>query len=152
MSELSLNEGQEFHAGGKRFVIRGGVPVQEEKRGPLGGELVRFGSLKKGDRFALVFEKLTEQINKCVTPGFKESFNNDDVGVLDSDLVEINVPQQAQGRVMTAGEAARLPDIVGKRVNCVVSCVDTVGRPLCLDFADEDGMWISSEIKIEVLD
>lgn len=150
MSELSLNEGQEFYAGGKRFVIRDGAPVQEERRGPLGGELVRFEDLKKGDRFALVFEKLTEQINKCVTPGFKESFNNDDVGVLDSDLVEINVPQpRAKGLVMTAGEAAKLPDIVGKRVLLTVKGVNDCNE-YCLGISSED--WLHTSDVIEVLD
>lgn len=92
MSELSLNEGQEFYAGGKRFVIRGGAPVQEEKRGPLGGELVRFDSLKDGDLFFVQFKKAN---GSGASSLLMESAM---VQFWPLEPVEINVPQPPEKR------------------------------------------------------
>lgn len=147
MSDLNLNEGQEFYAGGKRFVIRGGVPVQEEKRGPLGGELVRFNQLEDGDIFYIKCTRSNWGSAKTLTDDqCVLSFN-----VLGDLPVEINVPQpQAKWRVMTAGEAARLPDIVGKRVLLTVDEVDE-GDVAPLTFSGGFS-WMGADDKIEVLD
>jgi len=144
MSNLELNEGQEFFIGGKRYVAKNGAPVQEEKRGPLGGELVRYDSLEPGRVFFAQFKKT----HFDHMPSGKTTDN--DYHFSASDLVEINVPQQAKGRVMTAGEAARLPDIVGKRVLMTVDCVDP-GFDYPLRLIGFSG-WMHQDKKIEVLD
>lgn len=165
MGDLNLNEGQEFHAGGKRLVIRGGVPVQVLiKKGALGGDVQRLGDLKwvKGERLYITGIMCDEQpknnnVHVAVDASNAAGFNF--IECPSNLIVEINVPQpQAKGRVMTAGEAARLPDIVGKRVMVegVVKMVEKdsfYGLPLQLSFFIGDNPYYAHEsIKIEVLD
>lgn len=212
MTDLNLSEGQEFYIGGQRYVVKGGAPVQEAKRGPLGGELVRYDSLSVGDTFFVEFSKTDDY--------YANSLSRNHYFTL-GDLVEIKVPQQAEGRVdneqdkealesvfsfllddihefsnsvfvvkkidnkyefiieydsksernrvrksyklskpqdkgrvMTAGEAAKLPDIVGKRVMVEGGVFDTddEGDPLAVCFSDGLNTWIAADDKIEVLD
>lgn len=155
-NDLNLSEGQEFYAGGKRFIIRDGVPVQEEKRGVLGGNQKKLIDLKW-----IAHERVYIVGNICDNQPKSDSVHiavNTDVGngylFLDCPgdfMVEINVPQpQAKGRVMTAGEAARLPDIVGKRVLMTVDCVDP-GLDYPVRLIGFSG-WMHHKKKIEVLD
>lgn len=149
MSEINLSEGQEFFIGGQRYVVKDGVPVQEAKRGPLGGELVEFNSVEIGSIFYARFIKENSAYGMM---SVSSSFNFNKC-----DPVEINVPQQAKGRVMTAGEAAKLPDIVGKRVNCttIVRDIDSGDDPLKVYFDSKesaDYRWLNETTIIEVLD
>lgn len=151
MSDLNLSEGQEFYIGDQRYVVKDGVPVQEAKRGPLGGELVRFGDLKPNDLFSVQYKKIDK------TDIYSTHIHLRSV-IGENDLVEINVPQQAKGRVMTAGEAAKLPDIVGKTILIKHSVLDGNGscRPLITipkSQPKSDIEWhISERIIVEVLD
>jgi len=139
--------------GGYKGVIRDGVPVAESKRGPLGGELVRFDSLKKGDQFMLLFEKTEAEGARCLTDGFDNmDCDGDNLAVVYDDMVEINIPQPQRVRIMTAGEAAKLPDIVGKRVMCIVDGRNYSKDRLHLSFGDHGMSIIDPSIKIEVLD
>lgn len=160
MSELSLNEGQEFYAGGKRFAIRGGVPVEVLiKKGALGGDLQRLGDIKwvEGQEVYIKGSICVAQPKNNEVSVFVDDENRFD---LPSNLtVEINVPQpQAKGRVMTAGEAARLPDIVGKEILIRGSVVKTEwgSRPLVVSpksTASPQIEWrVSDRIIVEVLD
>jgi len=144
---MEIKEGQEFFIGGKRYVAKNGAPVQEEKRGPLGGELVRFGNLLENKQFWVLYNKTDCNYALSASTGKNNSFDPDSI-------VEINVPQQAKGRVMTAGEAARLPDIVGKRVAVRVELADVDfdtrdHYPLRLSGVER---WLEASTKIEVLD
>ena len=163
MQNIELNEGQEFFIGGQRYVVKDGAPVQEAKPGPLGGELVEIGKLKwvKGERVYIVGIVCDEQpknnnIHVAVDASNAAGFNFIDCP--SNLMVEINVPQpQQSGRVMTAGEAVRLPDIVGKRVfiECEVNSTEGTFRPLVVRPKSNKSSieWrVSEDIFVEVLD
>ena len=155
MSNLELNEDQEFFIGGQRYVIKNGAPVQEAKRGLLGGELVRFNQLEDGDIFYIKCTRSNWGLAKTLTDDHCVlGFN-----VLGDLPVEINVPQpQAKGRVMAASEAADLPDIVGKKINCngrvgyVASRFPDEIEPIRVNLDDLSILFVNKDSKIEVLD
>lgn len=150
MQNIELNEGQEFFIGGQRYVVKDGVPVQEAKRGPLGGELVRFGDLKPHDLFFIQFKKIDKTDIYSTHIHFRSILD-------ENDIVEVNVPQPQRGRVMTAGEAARLPDIVGKTVRLlgdykIFKTEPNTKDPLLGTSGVYGDMWIYEEYMVEVLD
>lgn len=165
MTDLNLSEGQGFFIGGQRYVVKDGAPVQEAKRGPLGGELVRADEISRVafNDGPVYLQLISDGANDGDTRRFR--YNHKDhlmapniINVPIDALLEINVPQQAKGRVMTAGEAAKLPDIVGKTILIKHSVLDGNGscRPLIAipeSQPKSDIEWhISERTIVEVLD
>jgi len=96
-----FKDGDEFETAAGRFVIRDGVPVPAVKRGPLGGELKRLLDLK-GDEGVVYL---------AADPNYFVRF-----GLGLETIVEVNIPPRPTFTPMSAGEAAKLPDIVGRWV------------------------------------
>lgn len=167
---INLNEGQEFFVGGKRYVVKDGQPVQEAKRGPLGGELVRADEIN-----ASVFncggvaylQLVSEGANDGDTRRFRYNYADHYmcpkiIHVPIDALLEINVPQSRQGRVMTAGEAwhkrGELADkevLIRGRISDFDFDFDD--NPIKIDFCDNNGptpeyYWFNKDAVIEVLD
>ena len=152
---MDIKEGQEFFIGGQRYVVKDGAPVQEARRGQLGGKIVSAGGVAQSssDSFVKVrIAAINSEDNTCKfylgNSKFKLDMPLDDFNLMG---VETNVPQPQQGRVMTAGEAARLPDIVGKRVLLTIDGVDETSD-YCLGVSSDGGSdWLHFTDKIEVL-
>ena len=114
MTDLNLSEGQEFHAGGKRFIIRDGVPVQEEKRGPLDGVLRKFSELPVDRYFFMRLKKIDD--NHALNANERLGVFHDQKIKFDKDqLVEFGAIIHKPKRC-SAQYAASLPDIGSKKI------------------------------------
>lgn len=119
-----------------------------ERHESAGAEWWEYKEMPKEPELSMDVSRLTQGFLWGLTDDSKQCFSA-------SDLVEINVPQpQAKGRVMTAGEAARLPDIANKKVliSGIVKefgCNDTY--PLQV-YIEKQRIHLLSEQSIEVLD
>jgi hypothetical protein len=113
----SFSEGYEFETSAGMFIIKDGVPVPAVKRGPLGGELKRLIDCK-GDE-GLVF--------LAADPSYFVR-----IGLGLETLVETNIPPRLTGEKMTAGEAAKVPGIVGRWVALPVLGVENSNQPINL--------------------
>lgn len=128
------------------------------KRGPLGGELKRLGDLKwnPGQEFVIFGHSSVSQIKDNTVSVYLGSKDTEKriVAVLGADyLVETNVPPRLSGERMTAGEAARVPGIVGRWVALEVGKIDNTRKPLGLAPSDETGCrnWVDFAVPIILL-
>ena len=107
-------DGDTITVNGKPCRIEGGALVPVVKRGPLGGEVKWLGDCVMGDCVFL----------SCVVIGASEypgyitcqSANGFGVDAYNKCEVETNIQPRPTFTPMTAGEAAKLPDIVGRWV------------------------------------
>lgn len=119
--KITAQVGQIIEVNGKsyRATADGFEPVVS--KGPLGGELKRLADLKVGEHF--VVRGYVHYHNRCEPDEFKTKVivGSDDFMSFYDDLpqnveVETNIPPRPTFTPMTAGEAAKLPDIVGRWV------------------------------------
>lgn len=126
---MDYKDGDTITVNGKPCRIEGGslVPV-ESMRGPLGGELV---SLAKAPCNAPVYGRfLKEQddesgLYRIITPnGISAVYSQSDIDQEVGAFYETNIPPRPTFTPMSAGEAAKLPDIVGRWVAVQVEKTD----------------------------
>lgn len=103
-----LNEGQIVELNGRDYRIEGGALVPVVQRGPLGGESVKYQDIKAGQRFYIPAYLNHE--------GFIFTEHDVFIGINKNTIVETNIPPRPTFTPTTAGEAAKLPDIVGRWV------------------------------------
>lgn len=122
---------------GKRYrVVEDLGPV----RGLLGGELKRFCDCNIGDvvYYPLQIKMFERGHVLCESAIDKKSPQP----IFQSNIVvETNIPPRPTFKEMTAGEAAKLHDIVGKWVAVKVGAIDSDHRPLGINgigWIDED--------------
>lgn len=97
-------DGDVIQVNGKPCRIEGGALVPVVERGPLGGELKRLGDCKVGERVTVSAKVRDNASLEFDTP-------------IDFDLmVETNIPPRPTFTPLTAGEAAKVPGIVGRWV------------------------------------
>lgn len=140
MDKITAQVGQIIEVNSKQYrATESGFELVEAKRGPLGGELKRLGDCQNRERVfvsALVFYR------SCL----------DFEGVINEDyLVETNIPPRPTFTPMTAGEAARLPDIVGRWVAVKVDEGGGSG-PLPLSYGGISGARIYSDCQIMLIE
>ncbi len=104
MNKITAQVGQIIEVNGKQYraTESGFEPVVS--KGPLGGELKRLGDCQNRERVfvsALVFDRSGLDFEGAINEDY---------------LVETNIPPRPTFTPMTAGEAAKLPDIVGRWV------------------------------------
>lgn len=109
---MDYKDGDTITVNGKPCRIEGGALVPVVKRGPLGGELKRLDQCKIGHR-----------VNVGAVVGENCCLHFD--GVIGRNLlVETNIPPRPTFTPMSAGDAAKLPDIVGRWVAVQVEKTD----------------------------
>ena len=126
---MDIKEGQEFFVNGNAYIIKDGLPVPAVKRGPLGGEIVSCAggvAQSESDSFVKVtISAINSQDNYCRfylgTSKHKLEMPLDEFSSMG---VETNIPPRLTGEKMTAGEAAMVPDIVGRWVAVRVDQID----------------------------
>ena len=125
-----FSEGFEFDTEKGRFVVKNGVPVPAVKRGPLGGVLKALGECSPME--SVVWFGKSRDLYNCEN--------------LSDLLVETNIQPRPclSGERMTAGEAARVPGIVGRWV--AVQINEKSSLKTMIGFCD-DG-WLEGEDKL----
>lgn len=109
---MNYKDGDTITVNGKACRIEGSALVPVVKRGPLGGELKRLDQCKIGHR-----------VNVGAVVGENCCLHFD--GVIGRNLlVETNIPPRPTFTPMSAGDAAKLPDIVGRWVAVQVEKTD----------------------------
>jgi len=109
-------DGDTITVNGKPCRIEGGALVPVVKRGPLGGEFVCVEEIEEGKEFYL-----RGHIKNSTRDVYKLAYVGADGFEYAAELhhcitVETNIPPRPTFTPMTAGEAAKLPDIVGRWV------------------------------------
>lgn len=144
-------DGDTITVNGKPCRIEGGALVPVVKRGPLGGELKRLGDCAMGDCVFL----------PCVVIGASEypgyitcqSANGFGVDAYNKCEVETNIPPRPTFTPMTAGDAAKLPDIVGRWVAFPVGLTRDAFEPLALDAGEAEGLiWLDNDTDLFLIE
>lgn len=130
-------DGDTITVNGKPCRIEDGALVPVVKRGPLGGELKRLGECQNRERVfvsALVFDRSGLDFEGAINEDY---------------LVETNIPPRPTFTPTTAGEAAKLPDIVGRWIAVKVddSTPETPGVPL-----SASGCWFGFKDQILLIE
>lgn len=125
---MNFKDGDTITVNGKPCRIEGGALVPVVKRGPLGGELKRLGECVVGDRVVIVGaivngnwmgrDMAQIEIENLFSDGKRH------VELTYNCPVETNLQPRPTFTPMTAGEAARLPDLVGRWVATKVEAVE----------------------------
>lgn len=147
---MNFKDGDTITVNGKPCRIEGGALVPVVKRGPLGGELKMLADCITGevvymqmavetfDRGLVMCRSLTEK--GAPHPIFQTNR-----------LIETNIPPRPTFTPMTAGEAAKLPDIVGRWVAVKVDEGGGSG-PLPLSYGGISGARIYSDCQIMLIE
>ena len=129
MDKVVAQVGQIIEVNGKQFRATEGGFEPVVSKGPLGGELKRLADLKDGEHF--VVRGYVHDHNRCEPDEFKTKVvvGSDDFMSFYDDLpqnveVETNIPARTTFTPMSAGEAAKLPDIVGRWVAVRIDDID----------------------------
>lgn len=137
--KITAQVGQIIEVNGKSYrAAEGGFePVVE--RGPLGGEIKRLDQCKVGQR---VIVRATVGDNCSL--GFDSLIGR-------NLLVETDIPPRPTFTPMTAGEAAALPDIVGRWVAVKVEKTDSSNVPLAVS-GHKCSVWFDSDDQILLIE
>ncbi len=135
--KITAQVGQVIEVNGKQYrATESGFELITVKRGPLGGVLKRLADLKDGEHF--VVRGYVWDHNRCDPDEFKTKvvIGSDDFMSFYDDLpqnveVETSIPARPTFTPMTAGEAADLPDIVGRWVAVRVSSASDPKEDSC---------------------
>lgn len=151
---MNFKDGDTITVNGKPCRIEGGALVPVVKRGPLGGELKRLGECVVGDRVVIVGaivngnwmgrDMAQIEIENLFSDGKRH------VELTYNCPVETNLQPRPTFTPMTAGEAAKLPDIVGRWVAVKVNESETdcgYDQPLKIS-----GQWIEKKEQILLIE
>lgn len=138
---MDYKDGDTITVNGKPCRIEGGALVPVVKRGPLGGELKRLDQCKIGHR-----------VNVGAVVGENCCLHFD--GVIGRNLlVETNIPPRPTFTPMSAGDAAKLPDIVGRWVAFPVGLTRDAFEPLALDAGEAEGLiWLDNDTDLFLIE
>lgn len=149
---MNFKDGDTITVNGKPCRIEGGALVPVVKRGPLGGELKMLADCITGevvymqmavetfDRGLVMCRSLTEK--GAPHPIFQTNR-----------LIETNIPPRPTFTPMTAGEAAKLPDIVGRWVAFPVGLTRDAFEPLALDAGEAEGLiWLDNDTDLFLIE
>lgn len=140
--KITAQVGQVIEVNGKQYrATESGFELITVKRGPLGGVLKRLDQCKIGQRVivgAVVGENCCLHFDGVVGRNL---------------LVETNIPPRPTFTPMTAGEAAKLPDIVGRWVAFPVGLTRDAFEPLALDAGEAEGLiWLDSDTDLFLIE
>ena len=116
---MEFKDGDTITVNGNPCRIEGGALVPVVQRGPLGGFVKRLGDCAENERIYL--SARATQKGRSITC---------DEPIDPNLLVETNIPPRPTFTPMTAGEAAALPDIVGRWVAVQIDEKYTDSLPL----------------------
>lgn len=150
-------DGDTITVNGKPCRIEGSALVPVVKRGPLGGELKRLGECVVGDRVVIVGaivngnwmgrDMAQIEIENLFSDGKRH------VELTYNCPVETNLQPRPTFTPMTAGEAARLPDIVGRWVAFPVGLTRDAFEPLALDAGEAEGLiWLDNDTDLFLIE
>ncbi len=146
-------DGDTITVNGKPCRIEGGALVPVVKRGPLGGELAKISdsTLNPGD---VVYLKLTYQRHRGELGRlFKDDFGLSCHMDIDGVHFETNIPPRPTFTPMSAGDAAKLPDIVGRWVAFPVGLTRDAFEPLALDAGEAEGLiWLDNDTDLFLIE
>ena len=129
-------DGDTITVNGKPCRIEGSALVPVVKRGPLGGEMIRIYDAK--DDQMVIWRTKALWLKNMIEPEV---------------LVETNIPPRPTFTPMTAGEAARLPDIVGRWVAFPVGLTRDAFEPLALDAGEAEGLiWLDNDTDLFLIE
>lgn len=154
MNKITAQVGQIIEVNGKSYRATEGGFEPVVSKGPLGGEIIEAGLLPLGAVFYLKCEiddhrRIEEDEFKTkVLIGdskYKQYYHQIPQAV----EVETNIPARPTFTPMTAGEAAKLPDIVGRWIAVKVddSSPETPGVPL-----SASGCWFGFKDQILLIE
>jgi len=155
MNKITAQVGQIIEVNGKQYrATESGFELVTVKRGPLGGELKRLGECVVGDRVVIVGaivngnwmgrDMAQIEIENLFSDGKRH------VELTYNCPVETNLQPRPTFTPMTAGEAAKLPDIVGRWVAVKVNESETdcgYDQPLKIS-----GQWIEKKEQILLIE
>ena len=121
---MDYKDGDTITVNGKPCRIEGGALVPVVQRGPLGGELVPVETLKPGQFGYTRVEFVSDDGPEFGDVHVKVNTNKAQSKIIKGSLVETNIPPRPTFTPMSAGEAAALPDIVGRWVAVQVEKTD----------------------------
>lgn len=125
MNKITAQVGQVVEVNGKQYrATESGFDPVESKRGPLGGEVIEAKDLhikqvayfRAHRQTGLAVDGLHKAIKFEGVSGY--------IPIPGEAICETNIPPRPAFTPMTAGEAARLPDVVGRWVAVKVEDID----------------------------
>ena len=147
---MEFKDGDEITVNGKPCRIEGGALVPVVSKGPLGGELVPVETLKPGQFGYTRVEFVSDDGPEFGDVHVKVNTNKAQSKIIKGSLVETNIPPRPTFTPMSAGEAAKLPDIVGRWVAVLVTETDQGDlKNLVLSAS---GSWFDSEDQILLIE
>lgn len=148
---MDYKDGDTITVNGKPCRIEGGALVPVVQRGPLGGELVPVETLKPGQFGYTRVEFVSDDGPEFGDVHVKVNTNKAQSKIIKGSLVETNIPPRPTFTPMSAGEAAALPDIVGRWVAVKVDEGSGNG-PLPLSYGGISGARIYSDCQVLLIE
>jgi len=163
MNKITAQVGQIIEVNGKQYrATESGFELITVNRGPLGGELRLIKQLKDGDLFYVLGNFIGKSRNRVAdqshySVAFVDPFDYSEMIEYDdfdeNVLVETNIPPRPTFTPMTAGEAAKLPDIVGRWVAVKAESVGDGEMSLEVAAAESGNYsWINANAQILLIE
>lgn len=150
---MDYKDGDTITVNGKPCRIEGGALVPVVQRGPLGGELVPVETLKPGQFGYTRVEFVSDDGPEFGDVHVKVNTNKAQSKIIKGSLVETNIPPRPTFTPMSAGDAAKLPDIVGRWVAFPVGLTRDAFEPLALDAGEAEGLiWLDNDTDLFLIE